>query len=221
MAPAQPAAAAADGVVRWSLLTDAYGDGLANWRALAILHQAMHDAANAAAPTYARWFGPEPDEPPATGALPHAAIAAAAGRVLLLLHPERKADTEQAIARSLASDEAGAARDAGILLGDAIGAAAVARRAADGHDDIRPFVDTDRPGGWQSTPQRFGGSNISRTTPFLFSSRESFPATPPPAIDSDAYRRDLDEVRRLGAAGSKERTETQTEAAIYWASQSA
>src|SRR4051812_191543 len=72
-------------VTEWTVLADRIGRGAANWRTLAIMHQAMHDAWNAALPSYARWFPPSRDEPPGDGALPQAALAAAARRVLLSL----------------------------------------------------------------------------------------------------------------------------------------
>src|SRR4051812_17490568 len=90
-----PAAAArADPVTEWTRLADQLGHGSANWRTLAIMHQAMHDAWNAALPTYQPWYPPVQGEPRASGSLPQAAMAAAAHRVLLLLNPEgvREAD---------------------------------------------------------------------------------------------------------------------------------
>jgi len=79
--PRAPApAAAADAVTEWSLLADSVAHGSANWHTLAIMHQAMHDARNAAEPVYARWFPLTSDEPADTGADPDAAMAAAAQR---------------------------------------------------------------------------------------------------------------------------------------------
>ena len=66
LAPPRPAAAA-DALTEWTLLADSYGRGIANWRTLAIMHQAMHDALNAALPTYARWAPPAAGEPPREG----------------------------------------------------------------------------------------------------------------------------------------------------------
>jgi hypothetical protein len=43
-----------------------------------------------------------------------------------------------------------------------------------------------------------------------------FTAPGPPALTSDAYTRDLNEVKLVGAAGSTARTADQTEAAIWW-----
>ena len=68
---AQPAAAS-DAVTAWTLAADRLGRGGANWRTLAIMHRAMHDAVNAAQPTYARWHPAEPGEPAVDPALPRA-----------------------------------------------------------------------------------------------------------------------------------------------------
>ena len=53
----------ADAVTEWTLEADRLGHGGANWHTLAIMHRAMHDAANAADPHYARWAAAAADEP--------------------------------------------------------------------------------------------------------------------------------------------------------------
>jgi len=219
LSPAEPAAAA-DDVTEWSELADVYGDGLSNWRTLAIMHQAVHDALNAALPTYERWAAPTADEPSAEGALPGAAIAAAAAQVLRMLHPSRANDTDRLLQRALERYSAGKARQAGVTLGSAIGRAAVERRDHDGRGDIRPFASSTEIGRWARTPQEYGGSNTTSTRPFLFSSDEALHAPPPPPLESDVYRRSVDEVRGLGGADVADRTEAQTHAAIFWAYQS-
>jgi hypothetical protein len=83
-------AGAQDAVTEWTLMGDSFGQGVANWRTLAIMHRAMHDALNAALPIYSRWQPPEPDEPSSYDALPQAAMVAAARQVLLALHPDRR-----------------------------------------------------------------------------------------------------------------------------------
>ena len=220
LAVAARPASAADAVTEWTLLADAYGGNAANWRTLAIMHQAMHDALNAALPTYARWAPANGDEPASAGAMPQAAMSAAAARVLLLLHPERRAEIERIARQAIERNAPSQFREAGVRLGEAVGEAAVARRAGDGYLDVRPFATTERPGGWVFTPQETRGSNTTSTRPFLFSSREAFIAPPPRALDTDGYRRDAEEVRRIGRATSAERTQAQTEAALFWAYQS-
>lgn len=218
-APLRPAMAV-DVVTQWTLLADAYSRGGANFRTMAIMHQAMHDALNAAQPIYARWSPATPNEPAADGAMPRAAMYAAARRVLIGLHPDRKVATARAYFQALGRETAGPARDAGVRLGEAIGTAALSRRLFDGYYDIRPFAFGATPGAWTFTAEAYRGSNTTSTRPFLFGSGEAFYAPPPPPLDSDRYRRDLEEARRIGASASSERTQAQSEAAFFWAFQS-
>ncbi|MEO8248415.1 MAG: vanadium-dependent haloperoxidase [Burkholderiales bacterium] len=213
-------APAADLVTRATDLADQYGEGLANWRTLAIMHRAMHDAANAATPTYERWAAPTADEPAANGASAQSAMVAAAARVLTLLHPARSEETARALKRAFLyiGDEPG--RAASIALGNAIGTAAVERRANDGSSSIRPFVGASGLGVWARTPLGFETSNTSSAQPYLFPDRPSYAAPPPPPVDSDLYRRDLEEARRIGAVETKDRTADQGASAIFWAGQS-
>lgn len=219
LAPA-PSAAAADSVTKWSQVADVYGDGFANWYTQVIMHQAMHDALNAILPTFERWNAPAKDEPSASGASPGAAIAGAAAQVLRMLHPSRQEDTERILHQILDGYSDDTALRAGVKLGEAIGRVAVERRDGDGSLDIRPFVGSAEPGRWARTPQKYATSNTSSTLPFLFGDNQVLLAPPPPALDSDGYRRGLAEVRRLGAKDSRERTDEQTRAAIFWAYQS-
>ena len=103
-------AAAADAVTKWSLLADSIAHGSANWHSLAIMHQAMHDARNAAEPVYARWFPPTSDEPARAGADPNAAMAAAARRVLATEHSTDSAAIGQTYQTAVARTPAGPAR---------------------------------------------------------------------------------------------------------------
>ena len=130
----RPAAATAGPVTEWTALADQVGGAAANWHTLAIMHRAMHDAGNATLPIYARWDPPAPDEPPGVGAVPQAAMAAAAREVIALLHPARRAEADRLLYDALARLKEGEAREAGVALGRAVGAAAVARRRDDGYD---------------------------------------------------------------------------------------
>ena len=218
LAPAP--ARAADTVTEWTLLADRLGRNLANWRTTAIMHQAMHDALNAALPTYARWFPPEPNEPPAAGTIPQAAMIAAATQVLLSLHWDQRDETMRTYERALGGMQDGPERQAGVRLGAAIGLAAVTRRENDGYGRIHPFSTANGPGQWRHVPPEFTGSNTTETRPFLSASRHDPAAPPPPAPGSAALVRDAEEVRRLGGQEGSDRTPAQTDAAYFWAFQS-
>jgi len=210
----------ADAVTQWTLIGDYYGHGSANWHSLAILHLAMHDALNAAHSVYGRWWPAADGEPSATGANPEVAMAAAAGEVLALLHPEHGVDTAAALATVLARYPDDASKAAGQRLGKAIGRAAVARRAHDGFDHVHFFQGDDAPGHWRPTPSHFASSRTNDSRPFLFAATSDVPAVPPPALGTPRYLRELAETRRLGALQGSERTEEETSHAHFWAQQS-
>ncbi|MBC7802083.1 MAG: hypothetical protein H7Z10_15815, partial [Gemmatimonadaceae bacterium] len=104
---APPPASAREIVTDWTIVADRLGRGNANWRTMAIMHRAMHDAVNAAVPTYTRWHPAEPDEPRPDPDLNRiivgkAALAASARQVLMLLHPNQHPEIDDAYARAIA-----------------------------------------------------------------------------------------------------------------------
>ncbi len=213
-------ASAADAVTEWTLEADRLGRGGANWHTLAIMHQAMHDAANAVQPRYARWAPPLPSEPQAAGAMLEAAIAGAAAQVLVDFYPEQQTEIGQLFQAALRPLPHGPALQHGLTLGQAIGNAAVARRAGDGYDRVYAFAESENPGRWRPAPPNFASSNTTDAAPFLFASRDWEGASPPPALGSPVLIKDAAEVRRMGALQGSGRTDAQTYAAIYWAYQS-
>jgi len=54
-------------------------------------------------------------------------------------------------------------------------------------------------------------------TPFSLDSPDQFRPPPPPALDSNTWTRDYNEVKELGSAASTTRTDEQTLAARFWA----
>ena len=136
------------------------------------------------------------------------------------LHPDGRAAIGAQLQKALLRLGRGSPVRAGLALGDAIGAAAVRRRAADGYHAVRPFASAKTPGRWRPAPPMFDGSNTTETRPFLLTSAALIGARPPPVLGSLAYTQGVETTRRLGAAESTERTADQTEAAIFWATQS-
>ena len=216
------APAAGGAVTRWSMAADRLGRGAANWRTQAIMHKAMHDALNAVEPRYARWAPPASDEPPADGAAPRVAMAAAAYQVLLARHPEHApAEADLLFREALREETPGPAVDNGIRLGASIGLAGAARHAAPATLP-RPFPVGFEPGQWRPTPPFMQVALVGDDKPLLFEGKgeAELRGPPPPRLDEDRYRTALEEVRRLGGAVSTERTEAQREAAYFWAYQS-
>lgn len=213
-------AMAADAVTEWTLEADRLGQGGANWRTLAIMHRAIHDAANAVQPRYARWSPPLADEPPAAGAKLEAAIAGAAAQVLVNLHPDHQAEIGALFQSAMRRLPVAPAVQAGLTLGQAVGNAAVARRRGDGYERVHAFTGGDAPGRWRPVPPSFETSNTTAATPFLFASRTWDGALAPPAPGSPVFLRDAAEVRRIGGLHASARTAAETYAATYWAYQS-
>jgi len=209
-----------DAVTEWTLIGDYYGDGAANWRTLAILQMAMHDALNAAHPVYGRWSPAAAGEPAPEGANPEVAMAAAAMEVLGRLHPEHEAETAAAFATIMARYPDDASKARGKSLGQAIGREAVARRADDGFDQLHFFPGDNKPGRWRPVPTLFATSRTNDIRPFLFAAVSDVPTLPPPALDTPLYRQQLAEARSLGGLNSSERTPEETTAALFWANQS-
>lgn len=217
-APARPHA---DPVTEWTEFADYLGAGWTNWRSMALMHMAMHDALNAAEPVYQRFAPARADEPGPAGADPQVAMAAAAAQVLRVRHPERAADIERFVAAVVDKLPAGQPREAGLRLGTAIGNATLERRANDGYSqNIHPFKPSTEPGFWRPEAPGFRGSDTTTTLPYLFANVSDVVIPPPPTLGGPIYLHDTEEVRRLGSLHSKERTDAQTDIAVFWALQS-
>jgi len=211
-------AARADIVTDWNLIAleaSAADAPQTSWRVLAITHGAIFDALNSIAPTYKPFVLTVQASP---GASQSAAAAAAAHGVLSALYPAQKARLDGALKSSLANVPEGAARDDGIALGRQMAEKYIAARADDGADRKVDFTPGTSPGQWRPTPPAnaaFGSVLWAQVRPFVLSSPLEVPAPGPLAIDSVQYAKEIDEVRRLGARDSKERSADQTSAAIF------
>lgn len=218
--PTPPPPVAGTPVCRWSLAADRLGRGSANWRTMALMHIAMHDALNAAEPRFARWTPATPEEPAPGDASPPIAMAAAAYQVLLARHQENAAEEADALFRAaLAAEPPGPAVDAGIRLGAAIGLAVVARYSVPVALP-RPFPEGRSEGQWRPTLPFLQNGLVGDAKPFLFETAEALRGLPPPPLGSARYVAEAEEVRRLGGEQSTERTPQQAEAAYFWAYQS-
>ena len=168
-------------------------------RAMAIVQTAVHDAVNAVPP----------------GASTNAAVAAANRATLTKLMPAQQALIDAAYLAALVQIVDGSSKTAGIAVGEQAAAAVLARRADDGaafaeshrpHTTAGAYVPTATPAVTQ-WPQR---------KPWLIASAGQFRPGPPPALTSDAWARDYNEVKTLGAKNSTRRSAEQTEIARFW-----
>jgi len=213
-------------VSEWSLTAtqvikagDGYADPMAASRSLAMMHLAMHDAANAAQPRYRRYALADL---PAGARQADAAVAAAqaAHDVLVALYPQAAATAvaKLQLDRTLFEAGVGTAIEAGTALGKAAAAAVLAKRANDGANGKEPYVEGTKPGQYRFTaPFDFAAApHWRRVTPFVLTSAAQFRTAPAPALTSEAYRRDFDEVKRVGGKASTQRSADETHYAAFW-----
>jgi hypothetical protein len=81
-----------------------------------------------------------------------------------------------------------------------------------------PFLGGTDPGEWRPTPGVTQGVNtfMAATEPFVLLRPSQFRPEPPYPLTSEAYARDYDEVKALGAVASTTRTPEQTDMARFW-----
>ncbi len=185
-------------------------------RNLAILHVAIYDAVNSVVRTHQPYAHRLEAAP---GASAEGAAMAAGYGVLKALYPGMNARSDD----TFETWRAGITEDASIRDGLAVGTE-VARltltlRAGDGAATEVPYIPSAEPGQWRRTPPFFRppltpGWRYVR--PFGILDVDPFVPPPPPALDSSEYARDLEEVSRLGARNSVERTAEQSLIARFW-----
>lgn len=193
-------------------------------RAMAIVHIAMFDGANAASGLKYRPYLLQESQP---GASVEAAIAQAAHDSLVSLFPAQRANFDQQLTEDLALIPEGEAKQVGAELGAKAAQLIVADRAHDGSDAAtqnQSYAFSQEPGKWRVDPTNPGqkplGAHWGEVRPFVVSSSSQFRAAPPPSIDSSQYAEAFAEVFRLGGDGVNtptERTQEQTEVGLYWA----
>jgi hypothetical protein len=221
LAVALPGAGRADVVTSWNqtaiktVLENPPG-GLTPLRNLAIVHLAVHDAVNAAKPKYESYL----IKPQAhADALPDAAALSAAFNSLVTLYPSQRVSLEAIYRRDLERLPDNEATQTGIQLGKEVAEQLVRARANDGVDAKVEYVPSADPLAWRPTPPgnlpplqpQFG-----QVKPFFVKDSLQFDPGPPLALSSKQFADEFNEVKRLGARDSKERTADQTAVAIFW-----
>ena len=186
--------------------------GPAAYRALAIVHTAVYEAANAITKRYPA-SGLQLEVAP--GASVDAAIAAANHATLAKLVPSQQAAIDTAYQAALTLIADGAAKTTGIAVGEKAAAAILALRADDGTatgETYRPYTTA---GVYVPTVIPVA-SQWPQRKPWLMTNPAQFRPGPPPTLTSALWARDYDEVKALGAKNSTRRTAEQTEIARFW-----
>ncbi len=184
-------------------------------RILAMAFIASHDALNA----IDRRFKPYLTDTSAPTASPDAAVAAAMHGVLKGNVPTQDAYLDQQYTMALAAIPDGAAKTAGVALGQMTAQAILAARATDGFASVDgPYTSTGQPGNYQITPPyTFAGFvNAGSVKLFAVPDHTTFRAPPPPALTDVAYTRDYVEIKAIGRDTSTMRTADQTQIGLFW-----
>lgn len=188
------------------------GQGMAS---MALVHAAVYDAVVAIEGGYQPYQVALPRQPDASL---DAAIAAAAYNVLVHYFPAQRAELDTSYAAALAAVPDGAAKDAGIAVGQATAAGLISARQGDGWGvDIGFTMRQPGPGVWQlpinvnpMTPW------YAKLRPFMLERPEQFRPGPPLALGSEEWAEQFNEVKALGSANSTARTPEQTDVAWFW-----
>jgi hypothetical protein len=225
-----PMTAKADVVLDWNLIavTTLISQGqspFAQARYMSITQLAVFEAVNAITHQYEPYLGTVVAP---VGASADAAAIAAAYRVLKNYFPGNAA-LDPAYAASLATIPNGSAKTNGIATGEAAAAQMIASRVGDGSSPQEFYApQSSDPGVWQTTPScpAAGGINFQwqRITPFGIPSDpgsqawlEQFLPDPPPALTSNRYAKDFNEVKTVGSLTSTERPQDRADVARFFA----
>jgi hypothetical protein len=125
---------------------------------------------------------------------------------------------------SLAGVPDGAAKTAGIAVGEAVARAMLTARADDGRFGSFRFVEGFASGEWRLAPPQGPSGIVARdptpwvgfVKPFLVPNVEMLRSDGPNPLTSAAYAQDFNEVKEVGSLTSTTRTADQTAAAIFW-----
>jgi hypothetical protein len=209
--------ARADVIMDWNAKADAIAaekqiPPAPQGRAMSMLHIAMFEAVNA----IERRYTPYRLTLAANRSASKDAAAAAAGYdILVAIYPDQKPELDKALASSLSAVADAEARSKGIELGKTAAAGVLAFRADDGsnaQESYRPYT---RAGVYVPTPVPLF-STIGASTPWVMTSGSQFRPGPPPALDSETWTRDLNEIREIGGRNSTRRTAEQTTIGRFW-----
>lgn len=219
--------ACADAVVDWNEITVAAVNigrpGPVSSLDIALVQVAVHDAVQAIDKRY------EPYHVEIKGAKGSrsAAVAAAAHDVLVGMYPSQAASLDATYFNYVA--DKGLGGDPGLTVGQKVAAGILPLRRATPDPLPPPFVGSNDVGAWRPTDSFIGNPAgppppfspmfapwLSGIDPYTLTSPRRFRAEPPPALTSERYRRDYDEVKAMGAFAGSKRTAEQTDIAYFY-----
>ena len=181
-------------------------------RTMAMMHVAMFEAVNAIDRRYAPYrlkLSADKDIPKDTAA------AAAAYAVLTTLYPDQQPGLDTALRALLAGVPDGDPKTKAIELGKRAATEIMALRADDGINAKESYRPVTSPGVYIPTAVPVSSTD-GAVTPWVMSTPSQFRAPPPPALTSETWTRDLNEIREVAGAASTTRTPEQSEIGRFW-----
>ncbi len=231
---------AALSVCGWLAAGPACGDAVTDWNEIAqqaivagrpgpigavdsaLVQVAVHDAVQA----IDKRFEPYHVDVKGAKGSRSAAAAAAAHAVLVGIYPAQATALDTTYFNYLAAN--GLGNDPGLLVGEEVAAKILPLRRVDPNPLPLPFTGGTGIGQWRPTSSFIGNPPAPPSgapmavhwmggfDPFTLTGPARFRAAPPPAVTSERYRRDYDEVKRLGSFASTDRTPEQTDIAYFY-----
>jgi hypothetical protein len=206
----------ADVITDWNQkavpIVTGYSLSAPSYRDMAIIHLAMFDCVNAIEPMYQPYKTQFEAE---KGTSKEAAAAVAAARMLVKLHPDAASKVDSELQQYLAQIPDGAAKTAGIALGEKVAASVFAMRAKDGADGVDSYRPRTAPGRYIPTAQPVM-TTWGHVTPFALTSASQFRPGPPPALTSREWATSYNEIKGIGGKNSTKRTALQSETGRLW-----
>jgi len=217
VAAAIPASTRADVIIDWNAKSDEIAaqkqlPAFNHSRGTAMLHVAMFEAVNAVEGRYL----PYKLKLTADRTTSKEAAAASAGHAILLaLHPDQQSTLDATLATMLAGIADGEPKTKGIDLGKKAAADLIALRANDGMDAQETYRPHTSPGTYVPTVIPVF-STSGAVTPWVMTNGSQFRPAAPPALTSETWTKDVNEIRELGRIDSVKRTPEQTTIGRFW-----
>jgi len=219
-----PASASADAVTDWNEITvqtvlnaGTQRPGATGFIDIAVVQAAVYDAVQA----IDRRFKPYLVEIPGASGSMSAAAAKAAHDVLVNRFPSQAGSLDMTYHQYLANHGL-SETDPGVAVGTTAAAGVNAKRSCDGSfpNPAPPdFLGGNGIGMWRPTPPGFLpmlAPWLATMTPFTLTRPSHFRAPIPPAVTSQQYTDDYNEVKEKGALNNSTRTPEQTDLANFW-----
>jgi hypothetical protein len=183
-------------------------------RVMALAHTAAYEAANAITRRYPAADRIKLDAKP--DASVEAAIGAAHCAVLgRSLPAQQHGAIDAACKAALGRIADGAAKEAGLAAGQQAAAAVLASRDEDGAAAPGAYRPLTAAGAY--VPTTIPATTMwPRRKPWLLASASQFRPGPPPALGSERWARDYNEIKAIGGRVSTQRSAEQTEIARFW-----